>query len=353
MNKNIILLVILALLGGFIYWQYSRNSKDTFADNEHTQFAVQDAQQIGRIFIADRSNNAILLEKKADKWTYTNKNTGKSYPANANAIHTLLQTVQNIRSRSPVAKTAIPNVVNQLASKGRKVEIYDTRNNLIRTYYVGGSANGGEGTFMIMEKSETPYVVYYPNWVGSLDTRYDMNETTWRDRSIFNVQPENLEWVEIAYQFAEQRQHSFRIKANGDQTFTVNALAGINNNQTVNQQNALQFIKSFDVVGAESFILEKKLIDSINQIPPFAQVSYQCKGEAQAKSFTVYPIKMLVSEKPRDQIARYFVKNEQNDYFLAQHGLMNKIMWSYEFFFQQGNVIISNTDAVSSPLPKQ
>jgi len=351
MNKNIILLAILTLLGGFIYWQYSRNSKDTFADNEHTQFAVQDVQQIGRVFIADRSNNAILLEKKSDKWTFTNKNTGKSYPANAGAIHTLLQTVQNIRSRSPVAKTAIPNVVSQLAAKGRKVEIYDTRNNLIRTYYVGGAANGGEGTFMIMEKSETPYVVYYPNWVGSLDTRYDMNEITWRDRSIFNVQPANLEWVEIAYQPAEQKQHSFRIKANGDQTFNVNPLASGSNGQNPNQQNALQFIKTFDIVGAEAFILEKKLIDSINQIPPFAKVSYQCKGE-EAKSFTIYPIKMSTSEKPRDQVARYFVKNDQDDYFLAQHSLMNKILWSYEFFFQQNNVIINNQDAINSPLPK-
>jgi Domain of unknown function (DUF4340) len=353
MNKNIILLAILALLGGFIYWQYSRNSKDTFADNEHTQFAVQDVQQIGRIFIAERNNNAILLEKKSDEWTFTNKNTGKSYPANLVAINTLLQTIQNIRSRSPVAKAAIPNVVNQLAAKGRKVEIYDTRNNLIRTYYVGGPANSGEGTFMIMEKSETPYIVYYPNWVGSLDTRYNTDETTWRDRYIFNVKPENLDWVEIDYQANEQRQHSFRIKANGDQTFNVNSLSNAGQKQAVNPQNALQFIKSFDFVGAEAFILEKKLIDSINQIPPFAKVSYQCKGEAQAKNFIIYPIKMLVSEKPRDQVARYFVKNDQDDYFLAQHSLMNKILWSYDFFFQQANVVINNTDAITSPLPQR
>ncbi len=350
MNKNLILLFVLAILGAFIYWQYTRNRKDTFADNEHTQFAVPDAQQIGRIFIADRSNSAILLEKKADNWIFTDKNTGKSYPANTGAIHTLLQTVQNIRSRSPVAKPAIANVVQQLASKAKKVEIYDKNNTLLRTYYVGGSANGGEGTFMIMDKSETPYVVYYPNWVGTLDTRYDMNQTTWRDRAIFRVQPQNLEWVEIDYQVAAQSQHSFRINANGEQTFSVKALAGINKNEAVNNNNALQFIKNFDFVGAESFILDKNLIDSIQKIPPFAVVRYQEKGAA-AKNFTLYPLKMLISDKPRDQLARYFIKNDADDYFLAQHGTMNKIMWSYEFFYQQNPVIIQSEAA--SPLPQR
>ncbi len=360
MNKNIILLAILLALGGFGFWKWSNHTTDTFAKDIHTQFAYEHVEQLGRIFIADRNNNQALLEKKDGSWYYTNKATGKTYLANPTVVATLLETIKNIRTRGAVAAPAVDNVVNSMAANSKKVELYDESGNRVRTYYVGTPALNGQGTHMMMEGAERPYIVYYPNWVGTLDTRFTLNEKTLRSRYIFKTNPQTIEFVQVEYTAPSQVPYSFRVvRKNGD-NFDVQPLSGKTQKlTTLNQANVLTYINGFDEAWAELIIDDKTTRDTTIIRQPFATITYKTTADDAPKAFKLYSINNPTADRGdgdpghRQKIQRYYVDIDAENFLLAQHLVIRKVLWGYPYFFQKDAVVLEEDEEVfvQQPMP--
>jgi hypothetical protein len=202
-NKFIIAATILSiLLITLLVVNYiGKKEKDTFADVEFTQFAVENPQKnLKRIFLADRENNIALFEKQSNgSWTYTNKTTGLTYLPNPNALNNLLETIEKVRVRNRVPNPSIKSVLRGIGTIGVKVELYDMSNKKIRTYYIGGPADGGQATFAVVEGSETPYVVNIPNFAGTIDTRFTVKESALRDKAIVRHNSKDIEKMKVEY----------------------------------------------------------------------------------------------------------------------------------------------------------
>lgn len=355
MRKNIILLLLLVGLGSFAVWKWTGQTKDTFSADVHTQFAVEDPSQIQRVFIADRNQKQVLLEKKDGVWFYTNKVNNKTYLANPTTITILLETMGKIRTRMPVGKAAIENVVKNLATQGKKIEIY-TNSGLVRTYYVGGSAERGEGTHMIMEGADQPYIVYYPNWVGTLDTRYTTDEKAWRDRAIFRVEPKTLEFVQVEYHAPSQQQVSFRINQKDGQ-LDLQAISPQTPKPTtaLNQNNIAIYVEDFNNLIAESIIDQKEILDSVPLIPIFATVQYKTNLHDKPQTFRVRPIFNFDADRgdgevgARQKIQRYIIDLDNGEAYLIQHLAARKIFWNYDYFFQAAKVVLKEDEAMFIP----
>jgi len=355
MVKNIILLLLFVLLGGAVIWVTSNKKEveDTFAEKTHTKFALQNTDQIERIFLVDRRGNQALLEKQSDlEWTYTNKVTGKKYRANPSVIWTLLETIRKIRVRYPVGKSAEANAVKGIAAQGVKIEIYDGDNNKLRVYNVGPMTDGAMGNFVNMDGSDKVYVGYIPKSPGTIDTRYVTTEVDWRDKAIFRNKTEALEFVEVEYHAPPQHPYSFRISRTGKETFNVTPLDERSPKyEQVNQSNALTYIEDFDVVAAERIIEDKPLRDSTVTKTPFATVRYKATYHNQPQSFRIYSIYNPDADRGdgrvghRQKLQRYLVDIDKDNFFLAQHLVMRKILWSYEYFFQTGTVKLEEDEA--------
>ena len=340
MKKNFILLALLFLLLGFGLWQWSKQTKDTFAKEEHTQFAVQDTTDIARIFIADRNNATVDLRKEDGIWYYYNKQKNRKFLASQSAVSNMLNTVTSLRTRAAVTKTAVENVVKDIASKGKKVEIYNSKGKNIRTYYVGMPADGGSATYMIMEGANTPYIVYYPQWIGSLDTRYTVDELTWRDRAVFRVEPSTLEFVEVKYYAPNQQDYSFRIERNGKQYEVKPVYEHVKPLTTnYNMNNAIAYVEDFTTLIGESIVSQQNLIDSIPLMPVFATISYKTSLHEKARSFNIRPIFNPTADRgdgeqgTRQSIQRYIMDTDLGDAFISQHLVANKFFWDYRWFF--------------------
>ena len=122
-----------------------------------------------------------LLERKADYWQYDGK-----YRANAAIMRTLLDAIGNIQMKYKPPTAAEKPIINDIATNGIKVELYDKRNKLLKAYYVGGSTADERGTHIMMEGAEDPLVGHLPGWEGNLRVRFSPTGTDWRDKSIFN-----------------------------------------------------------------------------------------------------------------------------------------------------------------------
>jgi hypothetical protein len=350
MKRLIILLLVLIGLSTAAYflWKGSTSSsyKDTFADVEHTQFAVENAKEVlGRIFLADREGNQALFEKGDDgQWVYTNKVTGKSYRPSPNALGNLLEAIEKVRARNRVPKASKMSVLKGIGTIGVKVELYDQANKLIRTYYVGGPADAGQATFAVMDGSEIPYVVYIPSFAGTIDTRFTAKEKRLRDKSIVRLNPDKLEMVQVEYLDPMQRPYSFKLEIKSKGKYEVEALYENPYIKTtpetkVKNDHVEAYLDDFRVFGAERHIYDKNFRDSILRTSPFARVSYQLKGK-ELEEFSIYPLINPNFDRGdgrpgiRQKVQRYYVDVDEDHFYMAQDLVMRKALRPFDFFME-------------------
>lgn len=355
MYKIILLVLAFAGLSFFTYQTLQdKSARDSFELNPHTQFAIKDINTISKVFLADRSGNQALVEKISDdQWKYTNKSTGQNYIANPSAIHSLLQTLVKIRTREPVSKAAEENVIKSIAAKSTKVEVYDDQNQLIKVYYVGPMAGSATGNYMIMEGSEQPYINYIPNFQGTVDTRYITTEEDWRDKAFVRTLKDEIEYISMAYQDPTQANESFKINMN-------NGLASVEaidpstkeiESGSINIDNVDTYLEDFETIFAEKILYNKPLRDSILTTRPFAIVRYKARYHNEAQTFRLYSLYNPKADRGdgqaghRQKIQRYFVDINENNFFLAQHLVIRKILWGYSFFFKANNIDLEEDEA--------
>jgi hypothetical protein len=342
-NKFIItgaLLMVLLIVLSIIYFTRV-NYKDTFASVEFTQFAVEQPQKVlKKIFLADRENNLALLEKQTDgSWKYTNKTSGKTYNASPNAVNNILETIEKVRVRNRVPNPSIKTVLRGIGTIGVKVELYDMNDKKIRTYYVGGPADGGQATFAVVEGSEIPYVLNIPGFNGTIDTRFTCKESALRDRAIVRHNSKDLEKLQVEYFAPEQRPFSFSLEL-GTKT-KVKALYAKKElpESSIRKDYVDIYLSDFNVLSSEMIIYNKEIRDSIIKMPAFAKLTYKYKGKTEEKSLTLYPVINPSFDRGdgkqgnRQKLLRYYVDIDEDNFFLTQDIVMQKVLRPYEYFF--------------------
>jgi len=228
MTKRRILYIILLILVSFFTVAALINRSNTTLSNEETDFSVNDTSTITKIFISDKDNHNLLLEKEDSIGWIVNE----EHPALKSSIDLLLKTLKNITVKSPVSKASHDNVVTRLSSIGIKVEIYQTvhridlwgmqlfpREKLTKTFYVGDNTRDLMGTYMLIEDAERPYVVYIPGFNGFLQTRFSPREKDWRSHIIFSHKVGQIKSLDFINN--EEKETSFSIKSQGDREYSL------------------------------------------------------------------------------------------------------------------------------------
>jgi len=119
MKKAVILLTLPIIVTTVLFCLVGCKSTSTVEDKEKN-FAVADTASIVKIFIADKGDQEILLERTSESYWTVND----SYKARPGSMQILLETIKRIRAQYPVARAAHNNVIKNLASEAKKVEIY-------------------------------------------------------------------------------------------------------------------------------------------------------------------------------------------------------------------------------------
>ena len=143
-------------------------------------FAIDDSSNVSKIIMSDKSGNSILLEKNNNIWTINNK-----YEVWQRQIDYTLKVMEDIRIKSSVSEKKIDYVIKNIATTGVKIELFQ-ENKRIRSYYIGGNTKDYKGTYMMIEGSETAYIMHIPDRnPGILNPKFGIegtkvNENIWR-----------------------------------------------------------------------------------------------------------------------------------------------------------------------------
>ncbi len=243
--RNLVIILFLASLV-FACRQGSKSTiKGTFSD-----FAVEDTASIDKIFLADKSNRTVLLERRPSDWMVNGK-----YTVRYDLINELLNTIKKVSVMQFVPKTAVENILKELSVNSTKVEIYQ-KGKLTITYFVGHATQNSLGTYMLIQGSDTPFICYVPGFRGYLSPYYMPIENEWISRQIFNHRPSQISSVSLDFErFPEA---SWKIENVDNKNFK---LFNTKNNQfeaSFDTNRVIDVISSFGYRGFEGFLASNK-----------------------------------------------------------------------------------------------
>lgn len=336
MRKTVVYLLLLILCASGV-WYFLFRDKNIFGNSE-AGFTVKDTASIDRIFMADKTGNTILLQRnKEGGWLLNNK-----YPAMSSPVNTLLNTLTMQVPMYPVPETMHNNIVATMAATAIKVELYNKDNENITTFYVGGQANNFDGTYMLMEGAERPYVVQIPGLEGYLTSRYSTDAKDWRDRTICNIPPSELSSVSITY--PAESLNSFTLTKDKAGKITVKVDSAIMNHNQFNERRAKVFSKYFEKVYHEGYVNGALHMDSIISTSPVRCIIDVASVKGQKQHIEVHwmPLnkrsKNMLTPNPTTPEAydadRFFaIINNAADTVIIQRTTFDKIFRrGYEFY---------------------
>jgi hypothetical protein len=267
-TKSLIVLIVVAAVLGFLSWKVIMNSRpNSTIDTYDRQFAIPKIETVEKIFIADRNSIPITLEKKNGIWYLNEK-----YKAFPNAVQNLLYVMQKMSIQSIPPKVAHPNIMKGMASVGIKIEAYGKNNQVLKTYYVGGATNDERGVYFLMDKASQPYIMELKNFNSNIRHRFALGFNDWRDRSILDLEGENIQFVEFNYTFSPDSSFTI-VKEGSSYHFHTSGI-----HMQIAESPFLQsFFYSLQKVETESILTDTILRDSLLGLPPY--VSIKIKSE--------------------------------------------------------------------------
>lgn len=338
-NRILIILTVIVVITGILFLL---NRRYTTLDDAESGFAVEDTASITKIFMADKNNRSVLLEKEAPgRWILNGK-----YPAHNYNVSMLLRTIKDLTVRYPVPLAARDNVITRMATVARKVEIYQMSHRinlfnkiklfpyekLARVYYVGDATQDNMGTYIQMEGADQPYVVFLPSLRGFIYPRYSTDEDDWRDQTIFRTPLQDFASVEI--QFMEEPEESFRVEADAEGNLYLYP-AGSNEPVGYDTLRMLQFVTAFKDIRYESVLnnkLDAEYIDSIASGPVAHYITLRERDgdEVVVRTYRKGGFAELYDEEgaalePFDLDRLYAYLNDE-DFVLIQYFVFDKVL---------------------------
>lgn len=331
------LLALVVLLGGAYFFllpssQSAAKGSHLVADRD---FKIEDAEQIQRIFIADRSGQQVELSRQGKNWLVDGKHL-----ANENAINNLLDAVKRIDMQHIPAKAAVPNIIKNLATEGILVQIFDKNNQKLKGYYIGGSTSDERGTYAIMEGADQPYVVHLPAWVGNLRFRLNFFGDDWRSKQIFAEEINSIEKISVEY--PTQRNRSFILSRKGENYTVAPVFDSDQPTRDVPRDRAERYLFNYQNLFVSSY--ENKSPEEKAELLknlPFAHIQIT-KIDGTQKSLKAYPryadkqmnIDNKTGEINTDRPLQGYnlLLNEDEDFAVIQAETLLPFLLSYQAF---------------------
>ncbi len=334
MSKTSILIVTVLLLGLLVYYNASKGSNSTNVVSADRNFAVENKDDIGKVFIATKSDVAITLERKGKKWMVNGK-----YEAEPSTVTNVLSALNSMQIKYIPHRNATENIIREIGHLGIKIEVYNRSNEKMRTFYMGGASQDERATFCLMDGATQPYAMHLPYFEGGLRARFLLKENEFRSKFFIVENPSKIERISVEY--PKQKNQSYVLQRNG-RKFSVSPLNSmrLESKTDVNQKLAEAYLSDFRKIGAEFYDNENSGRDTIVMTVPFAKVIIHRSDDTQS-SYSVYPLKDLVdnyadnkSYKDLQNINRAFIYCSNDDFILAQQRNFKKMLRSYDYFFQ-------------------
>lgn len=341
---SVIVLMILALV------LILANSRSTFKKAQ-SEFAVADTSSVTKIFMSDKNNNSVKMTRVGPgNWLVDDKYKGSKFN-----IEMLLGTMSQIEVKETVSKKARNIVISDMASNSVKVEIYQKvfrinlfgrirlfpHEKLTKVYYVGGAIQSNRGSYMIMEHSSEPYVVYLEGLRGFVTPIYSPIQKYWRDYTIFK---KNLEEISsIRMEFPGSPENSFLVVNHNSHSPEMISISDGRKISDADTLKLMNFLSSFRNINFEALLndMDKFRKDSIMSYPPYCIITLTDNSN---KAISIKTYRKAAAPGTVDDFGKpvsydldrlYALVNDGMDFVLIQYFVFDKILRPKPYFLKE------------------
>ncbi|MDY6800134.1 MAG: hypothetical protein SVU94_02800 [Bacteroidota bacterium] len=326
-TKKILIIVFILLVIAAAY--FFNDSKGTIS-RRNTHFAVEETKKIDKIKIFS-PDKELTLVKETEHWKINDK-----YIARQRIVENFLMALNRIQVAAPISANEKERIVTELEKEGLLVEIY-RKNRTLRKYYVSTPEIDKHKTYMMMAKRGEPITVRIPSFKGLVAELFTTDESLWRDKSIFDYQPQNIK--SITTEYPGYLSKSFTVINYGDGTF---ALKYPEKNLFVEDFKVERVVRYFTYFQDIEFErLEKELskqkTDSLLKSKPYCKISVTDVDDF-TNSITIYrkPPERKFDEFGNkltfDYNRAYAIFNQNNELIIIQYYIFDPLLKEIDYF---------------------
>lgn len=349
MKKNRIFLLIVLFLAVLATVLFLTQADKTF-NSSQSDFSVKDTASVSKIFMSDKNNNMVTLSREPDGRWMVNDN----YLASKFNLDMLLQTLHNLAVKEPVPLAAHNNVIRELAVNAVKVEIYQEvyridlvntirlfpHEKLTKVFYVGGATQSNRGSYMLMENSSTPFVIFMPGFRGFVSPRFTPMVNAWRDYTIFKKELSQIASVQVEIPIKDNE--SYMITNNPDHTVSLYSYPDMQSVPGFDTLAALNFLTGFRNLNFEAILsdLDAAKKDSILASTPFTIITLTDSAGIRKTIKTFFKegyrdVDLNGHEIRYDLDRFYALVNDGEDFVLAQYFAFDRVLRPRSFFTKE------------------
>jgi hypothetical protein len=327
--KNLRLYLILGFLiiiAGIFYFS---NTKGTL-NLRVADFSVEQHQDITKIEIITPQEK-LKLELTSNQWKVNDK-----YRATHKYVENLLLALNRLTVLSPVSKAEKEQVASILKADGMLVKVYKNRRT-VKEFYVSKPSMNKEKTYMMMEKSSEPFIVSIPAFRGLLAELFITDESYWRNKYIFNYEPQNIQSIKVEY--PQDQMKSFQAINYNDGTFAIQNLAEEKFIEDFNVEKVARYFTYFQRIVFEDVVrgLSQDKIDSVLNSTPYCIITVHDDSEEENK-VTIY---RKPAEKKYDEFGEeikfdydraYASFNQNKELIIIQYYIFDPLFKEIDYF---------------------
>lgn len=331
-KPRLFFIAVLVLLGAFLLWK--NPLQDTTTRVQNYEFGMQDTASITRIELTTKKPDTAILSRTEDGWLVNNR-----YIARSSGINTLLRTLHDQEMKHFVAKDRMDRVVKYMATGATEVKVFNSQNERVMHFFVGGNTPDQLGTYMMNTGADQPYAVHIPGFNGFLSSRYFTEEHLWRSKTILALSSSEIERIEM--RFPMNPEASFAFNNEGEQFY----LFSLGGEPIANADSAAiaGFVQQFEQVLIEGWIQPEDRVwakkDSIlNSTPEFELIVFPFNGAPK----TIKGYRKLALEGETDAAGnlreydkdRFYAQSPEGDLVLIQRYAWSALLRDRTYFIK-------------------
>lgn len=337
MKKNLIYLIVFLVLLAVAGWLFSESSgKTTLSGPENYAFAVKDTASITKIVISDKSPKKVSLSRRGKRWLLDDE-----HKVRRDAIAVLLETLVRMEMRNFLPQRMVPVVEKNLATLGRKVEIYQD-GSLSKVLYVGLPTTDEMGTYMKIEGADLPYAVHIPGFNGFLNTRFIVDDYLWRSRELMDINTQAIKELNVL--FPDSLDQSFSVKVFSADSLYVERASDGKVMRGASQVKARLLLSAMSKLSYEGEIIPSDPIyddrDSLLASTPVFKISVSDK-EGRVQSFSGFKIKAAPETIDFDDPKTFFDPDRLHGFIndermvLLQYYALRKVIRPLDYYLYE------------------
>ncbi len=186
-KQRLLSLMILSIITLLVYL-FSLNDGQLKLDKQF--FQVEDQTKIDGV-ILQSSKGKVEITYDGTAWK-----VNKKFLADRQLVKVLFATLLQVVPKRAVSESVKDSISNAIKKSGTQVSLYEG-SELIKSFYAGANADRTQTYFQLEDNQ--PYLVTIPGYRVDASQVFELDESGWRDKRVFNFNWRNLKDISVSY----------------------------------------------------------------------------------------------------------------------------------------------------------